>query len=103
MGLASPRKQAEPIDRILAALAHPIRRRIVMRLASGGEASITDLAAPFGVSLMAISKHLKVLRASGVVIVEREGRTHWCRLNHQALKNARDWLDHHGMAGNPPR
>ena len=96
MGLGS--QKAEPIDRVLAALGHPIRRRIVMRLATGGEASITDLAAPFDVSLMAISKHVKVLRAAGVVEVQREGRTHWCRANYQTLQYARDWLDHHGLA-----
>lgn len=89
----------EPIDQIMAALGHPIRRRIVMRLASGGEASIGDLAVPFEVTLMAISKHVKVLREAGVVDVDKEGRTHWCRVNFQALQDARDWLDHHGMVG----
>ena len=85
---------SEPIDRIFDALGHPIRRKIVAHLASSGQASITDLAAPFDVSLMAISKHVKVLREAAVLTVEREGRTRWCSVNFEALRFAREWLDH---------
>ena len=66
-------------------------------LASAGESSITDLAAPFDVTLMAISKHVRVLVEAGIVEIEREGRVHWCRVREEALRSARDWLDHHGL------
>jgi DNA-binding transcriptional ArsR family regulator len=46
---------------------------------------------------MAISKHVRVLVEAGVVEMEPEGRVHWCRVREEALKSARDWLDHHGM------
>jgi DNA-binding transcriptional ArsR family regulator len=65
----------------------------VAHLASTGQASITDVAAPFDVSLMAISKHVKVLREAMVVTVEREGRTNWCSVNFEALRFAREWLE----------
>jgi DNA-binding transcriptional ArsR family regulator len=66
----------------------------VAHLASSGQASITDLAAPFDVSLMAISKHVKVLREAAVLTVEHDGRTRWCSVNFEALRFAREWLDH---------
>ena len=94
MRAAASSIHVEPIDRIFAALGHPIRRRIMALLASAGERSITDLAAPFDVSLMTISKHVKVLREAGVLDVERAGRTRWCRVNFATLRYARDWLDH---------
>lgn len=78
---------------IFDALGHPIRRKIVEHLATSGASSITDLAAPFDVSIMAISKHVKVLREAMVVTVERDGRTSWCSVNFEALRFARQWLD----------
>ena len=86
--------QAEPIDLLFSALGHPIRRKIVAHLAGYGATSISDLAEPFDVSLMAISKHVKVLSESGVIVIEKEGRTHWCTLNFEVLRQARDWLDY---------
>ena len=85
---------AEPIDQLFAALGHPTRRKIVAHLAGYGPTSISELAEPFDVSLMAISKHVKVLSESGVINVEKEGRVHWCSLNFETLKQARDWLDY---------
>ena len=64
-------------------------------LAASGASSITDLAAPFDVSIMAISKHVRVLREAMVITVERDGRTHWCTVNFEVLRFAREWLDHH--------
>ncbi|MGH7469187.1 MAG: ArsR/SmtB family transcription factor [Longimicrobiales bacterium] len=94
MRISSPRISAEPIDRIFSALGHPIRRRIVVHLATAGESTISDLAAPFAVSLMTISKHVRVLRAAGVLDVEKAGRIRWCRVNFATLRYAWDWLDH---------
>ena len=84
----------EPIDLIFDALGHPIRRKIVTHLATTGASSITDLAAPFDVSMMAISKHVKVLRDALVLTVQRDGRTSWCSVNFEALRFAREWLDY---------
>ena len=89
----------EPIDLIFAACGHPIRRKIISILAASGQSSVTDLAAPFDVTLMAISKHVRVLTEAGVIKVEKQGRTHWCSLNPETVKQARDWLDyHHALA-----
>jgi DNA-binding transcriptional ArsR family regulator len=74
------------------ALSHPIRRGIVERLAEG-PATVGDATAGFGVSKPAISKHLKVLEATGVVTREVEGRTHRLSLDTQALAEAADWMD----------
>lgn len=74
------------------ALAHPIRRGIVERLAAG-PATVGDASAGFGVSKPAISKHLKVLEQTGVVKRVVEGRTHRLSLDTHALGEAADWLD----------
>jgi DNA-binding transcriptional ArsR family regulator len=75
------------------ALAHPIRRGIVERLAAGS-ATVRDATAEFGVSKPAISKHLKVLEETGVVTRVVEGRTHRLSLDTDALGEAADWMDH---------
>jgi DNA-binding transcriptional ArsR family regulator len=90
--------EPEAIDRVFAALGHPIRRQIVAQLAATGDTCITDLAAPFQVSLMAVSKHVRILSEAGLVVVEREGRMHWCRANPDTLRLARDWLVRHYRA-----
>ena len=73
------------------ALAHPTRRAILARLASG-ETSVTELARPFEMSLPAVSKHLKVLERAG--LIERRRRKQWrpCRLEAAPLREAADWL-----------
>src|ERR1700730_3646865 len=78
----------------LAALADPTRRAILARLASG-EASVTELAEPFEMSLPAISKHLKVLERAGLIARGREAQWRPCRLAAGPLKDASDWLDHY--------
>jgi DNA-binding transcriptional ArsR family regulator len=74
------------------ALAHPIRRGIVERL-GGGTATVGEATRDFGVSKPAISKHLKVLEESGVVIRVIDGRTHHLSLNPNALDGAADWME----------
>ena len=75
-----------------SALADPTRRAILARLVSG-EASVTELAAPFQMSLPAVSKHLKVLERAGLVARSREAQWRRCRLEAGPLKDAADWLD----------
>jgi DNA-binding transcriptional ArsR family regulator len=74
------------------ALAHPIRRGIVERLATG-PATVGEATGGFGVSKPAISRHLKVLEETGVVAREVDGRTHRLSLDKQALAEAADWMD----------
>ncbi|MCI0713504.1 MAG: metalloregulator ArsR/SmtB family transcription factor [Chloroflexi bacterium] len=80
------------LDKIFSALGHPLRRDIVRRL-SRGPATITEIATPFDVSLNAVSKHLKVLEAAGLVERDVQGREHICRLQAEALTSATQWLD----------
>jgi DNA-binding transcriptional ArsR family regulator len=75
-----------------AALADPTRRAILSRLALG-EASVTELAKPFAMSLPAISKHLKMLERAGLITRGREAQWRPCRLEVQPLKDAADWLE----------
>ena len=77
-----------------AALADPTRRAILARLASG-EASVTELAEPFDMSLPAVSKHLKVLERAGLIARGRRAQWRPCRLEPGPLKDAADWLDHY--------
>jgi DNA-binding transcriptional ArsR family regulator len=74
------------------ALAHPIRRGIVERLA-GGPATIGEATGDFGVSKPTISKHVKVLEEAGVVVRSVEGRSHQLALDLDGLADAVDWLD----------
>ena len=77
-----------------AALADPTRRAILARLCAG-EASVTDLAEPFAMSLPAVSKHLKVLERAGLVARTRTAQWRPCRLEAGPLKDAADWLEHY--------
>src|SRR5207248_6913648 len=74
-----------------AALADPTRRAILARL-SHGEASVTELAKPFDLSLPGISKHLKVLQRAGLVSQSRKAQWRPCRLDGARLKEAADWV-----------
>ena len=77
-----------------AALADPTRRAILARLASG-EASVTELAEPFDMSLPAVSKHLKVLERAGLITRGRRAQWRPCQLDPVPLKDAADWLEHY--------
>ena len=74
-----------------AALADPTRRAILARLAQG-EATVTELAAPFNLSLPTISKHLKVLQHAGLVRQGRKAQWRPCRLEAEPLKEVADWV-----------
>lgn len=75
-----------------AALADPTRRAILARL-STGEATVTELAQPFDMSLPAVSKHLKVLERAGLIERGREAQWRPCRLTAEPLKDVDDWVE----------
>ena len=77
-----------------AALADPTRRAILARLVSG-EASVTELAEPFEMSLPAVSKHLKVLERAGLIARSREAQWRPCQLDAGPLKSVAEWVDHY--------
>jgi DNA-binding transcriptional ArsR family regulator len=83
---------ADRLDATFAALAHPTRRAILARLASG-QATVTELAAPFAMSQPAISKHLKVLEHAGLVSGGREAQRRPRRLEPKPLADATGWLE----------
>ncbi len=80
------------LSNTFAALADPTRRAILARLASG-EASVSELAEPFEMSMPAISKHLKVLERAGLIARGREAQWRPCRLEAAPLKEAANWLE----------
>jgi DNA-binding transcriptional ArsR family regulator len=82
----------DQLDRTFAALADPTRRAILSRLASG-EATVTELAAPFEISLPAVSKHLKVLERAGLIVRGRERQWRPARLEATPLRDVAEWAD----------
>ncbi|MGI9658387.1 MAG: ArsR/SmtB family transcription factor [Gaiellaceae bacterium] len=82
------------LDRVFRALGDQTRRQMLGRLASGS-ASVTQLAAPFAMSLPAASKHIRVLETAGLVGRSVEGRVHRCSLEPDGLDDARTWLETH--------
>jgi DNA-binding transcriptional ArsR family regulator len=82
---------ARAIDQTLLALAHPTRREILQRL-SGGETRVTDLAAPFAVSLKSVSLHIRVLEDAGLVARRRVGRQYLISLDTGPLDSVALWL-----------
>lgn len=82
----------DTLSPIFAALADPTRRAILERLAEG-DATVTELAEPFAMSLPAISKHLSVLERAGLVAKERDGVRRHCRITATPLKSATSWLE----------
>jgi DNA-binding transcriptional ArsR family regulator len=81
------------LDATLAALADPTRRAIVARLATG-DATVLELAAPFRISLPAISRHLKVLEHAGLITRGRDAQRRPCRLRAEALQEVTAWTEH---------
>jgi DNA-binding transcriptional ArsR family regulator len=77
-----------------AALADPTRRAILAKLSSG-EASVTELAAPFEMSLPAVSKHLKVLERAGLIARSRQAQYRPCQLEAGPLKGVARWIEHY--------
>ena len=82
---------ADPLSATFAALADPTRRAILARLADG-ETSVTELAAPFDMSLPAVTKHLKVLEKAGLISRGRQAQWRPCKLEAQPLREATDWI-----------
>ncbi|HEX5936562.1 MAG TPA: metalloregulator ArsR/SmtB family transcription factor [Actinomycetota bacterium] len=82
----------ERLDRTFTALADPTRRAILARLATG-EASVTELAAPFDMSLPAVSKHLKVLERAGLISRGRERQRRPARLDAGPIGEVAEWAD----------
>jgi DNA-binding transcriptional ArsR family regulator len=82
----------DSVSSTFAALSDPTRRAILARLALG-ETSVTELAAPFAMSLPAVSRHLKVLERAGLISRGRDAQWRPCRLKPQKLKQAADWLE----------
>jgi DNA-binding transcriptional ArsR family regulator len=85
---------ADQLSETFGALADPTRRAILARLASG-EASVTELAAPFEMSMPAISKHLKVLERAGLIARGREAQWRPCRLQAAPLQDVAGWIEHY--------
>ncbi|MFB1296070.1 ArsR/SmtB family transcription factor [Mycobacterium sp. pW049] len=80
------------LDRAYAALADPTRRRLLETL-RGGDARITDLAAPLPMTFAGVSRHIGVLESAGLVRREVRGREHWLSLEPDGLSKARAWMD----------
>ncbi len=86
--------QPDHLSNTFAALADPTRRAILARLATG-EASVTELAEPFEMSMPAVSKHLKVLERAGLIARGREAQWRPCRLDAAPLKDVAGWVEHY--------
>ena len=86
----------EPLDRIFAALADPTRRAILVMLLED-DLAVTDVAQPFEMSLTAVSKHINILIAAGLVTQEKHGRVKWCGLNPAAMRDASIWMESFGQ------
>ena len=82
------------LSETFGALADPTRRAILARLASG-EASVTELASPFAMSMPAISKHLKVLERAGLIMRGRQAQRRPCRLQAAPLQDVAGWVEHY--------
>ncbi len=86
----------DPLDQVFAALADPTRRAILGMLLED-DMAVTDVAAPFDMSLAAISKHLSVLADAGLITQEKRGRLKWCKLDPDALRAASVWMQGFGQ------
>ena len=84
--------KADRLNATFAALADPTRRAILSRL-TAGQATVTELAEPFAMSLPAVSKHLKVLEQAGLVARERDAQWRPTRLKADRLKDVADWVE----------
>ncbi|AGI66372.1 putative arsR-family transcriptional repressor [Octadecabacter antarcticus 307] len=84
------------LDTVFAALGDPTRRAILAMLLED-DMAVTDVADPFTMSLAAISKHLHVLMAAGLISQEKRGRVNWCKLEPDALREASIWMQSFGQ------
>lgn len=83
---------SDHLSSTFAALADPTRRAILARLASG-EATVTELAGPFEMSMPAVTKHLKVLERAGLITRSREAQWRPCRIEPKPLEEANEWIE----------
>jgi DNA-binding transcriptional ArsR family regulator len=96
MNALSPASPADNdhLDRLFHALADRTRRSLMARLAQGPH-TISELAAPYAMSLPAVSKHIRVLEQGGLVARAVDGRLHRCSLSGAGLRDAEQWLSHY--------
>jgi DNA-binding transcriptional ArsR family regulator len=87
---------AASLDTVFSALADPTRREI-LRMLLEDDMAVTDVADPFEMSLAAISKHLAILAAAGLIVQEKRGRVKWCKLDPDALRDASVWMQGFGQ------
>ena len=87
---------SDPLSITFAALADPTRRAILAMLLED-DMAVTDVAAPFEMSLAAISKHLNVLAEAALISREKRGRVIWCKLEPDAMKQASVWMQGFGQ------
>jgi DNA-binding transcriptional ArsR family regulator len=88
-------KYNRSLDATFQALADPTRRAILAALAQRGQASVSDLARPYRMSLPGVMKHLRVLQRAGLVTQRKVGRSRRCRLVARPLKDAEHWISHY--------
>ncbi|WP_138468150.1 helix-turn-helix transcriptional regulator [Poseidonocella sp. HB161398] len=86
----------DPLDLVFSALADPTRRAILAMLLED-DMAVTDVAAPFEMSLAAISKHLAILARAGLIRQEKRGRVKWCKLEPDAMRGASVWMQGFGQ------
>jgi len=84
--------QTDPLSATFSALADPTRRAILARLANG-DATVTELAEPFRMSLPGVSKHLKVLETAGLIVKGRDAQWRPCRLEGKPLRDVAAWME----------
>lgn len=80
------------LDRAFTALGDPVRRALIARL-SRGEATVNELAEPFEITKQAVSRHIQVLEAAGLITRSRDGQRRPCHLNPSALEKLTSWID----------
>ncbi|WP_172328567.1 helix-turn-helix transcriptional regulator [Mangrovicoccus sp. HB161399] len=86
----------DPLDLAFSALADPTRRAILAMLLED-DMAVTDVAAPFEMSLAAVSKHLAILARAGLIRQEKRGRVKWCKLEPDAMRGASVWMQGFGQ------
>jgi DNA-binding transcriptional ArsR family regulator len=94
--MADSSARDERLDRAFGALADPVRRALIARL-SRGPATVNELAEPFAITLQAISRHVQVLEAAGLITRTRNGQQRPCHLDAAALEELTSWIDRYRL------
>jgi DNA-binding transcriptional ArsR family regulator len=89
--------EADRLDRAFAALGDPVRRAMIARL-SRGDATVNELAEPFAITKQAVSRHIQVLEAAGLITRSRDAQRRPCHLNAAALEELTGWIDRYRLA-----